>query len=170
MTTIEKLLPAHFELVASWISQTRVNRWLTGEWRNRQTTPTILAIAARNQKNSLFLVRWNGEPCGLVGLADIDMADRVAMVWYLLGDERLAGKGVTPEAVRQLAGLAFGQMGLASLYAWIMEDNGPSRRVLEKSGFRECGALRQAANSSGKQVARVYFDLVKSERTPVVPA
>jgi RimJ/RimL family protein N-acetyltransferase len=160
MTTIEELTPHHFKQVAGWLSQKEINRWLTSEWRNREGNPSILAIAARNRKNRLFLVRSDGEPCGLVGLADIDLADHTAMVWYLLGEARYARRGVTSDAVRQMADVAFREMGLASVYAWIMEDNLASRRVLEKSGFRECGRIRNAASSSGKQVDRVYFDLI----------
>ncbi|HZQ47440.1 MAG TPA: GNAT family protein [Verrucomicrobiae bacterium] len=160
MTTIEELLPEHFERVAKWLSRNQINRWLTGEWRNRETNPTMLAIATRNRKNRLFLVRFEGEPCGLVGLAEIDPADRMAMVWYLLGEEHLGRRGITSDALRQLAAIAFSKIEVASLYAWIMEDNIASRRVLEKSGFREAGRLRNAASSNGKQVDRVYFDLI----------
>lgn len=165
MTTIEELLPQYYELVARWLSRSQINQWLTGEWRNRETNPTILAIAVRNRKNRLFLMRFKGEPCGLVGLADIDSADRTAMVWYLLGEDGLARRGITSQGLVQMIGVAFGEMTMASLYAWIMEDNIASRRVLEKSGFREAGRLRQAACSNGKQVDRVYFDLVPSQRS-----
>jgi RimJ/RimL family protein N-acetyltransferase len=160
MTTIEELVPQHFDQVAKWLSRSQTNRWLTGEWRNREANPTMLAIATRNRKNRLFLVRFENEPCGLVALAEIDPADHMAMVWYLLGEDRLARRGITSAALCQMTGVAFSEMGLASLYAWIMDDNIASRRVLEKSGFRECGRLRNAACSNGKQVDRVYFDLI----------
>ena len=58
---------------------------------------------------------------------------------------------------------AFKDLGLRSLYAWAMEDNAPSRRVLEKAGFKISGRLRNAAVSAGKQVDRVYFDILPDE-------
>jgi len=160
VTTIEPLQPEHFEQVAEWLSRPGINKWLSGEWRNRETTPAILAITIRNRRNKLYMVRHDAVSCGLVGLADFDPADRIAMVWYILGEERLKGRGIISEAVRQLAQLAFSELSVASLYAWIMEDNVASRRVLEKSGFRECGRFRNAAYSNGRQVERVYFDLI----------
>jgi len=160
MTSIEALLPEQFEQVAGWLSRPETNKWLSGEWRGRQATPSILAIAVRNRRNKLYLVRHESVPCGLVGLADIDPADRIAMVWYFLGDERLKGQGIVPAAVRQLTRVAFTEISLASLYAWVMEDNVASRRVLEKCGFRECGRFRNAACSNGSQVDRIYFDLI----------
>lgn len=158
MITIEELLPQDFDLVAGWLSRPESNRWLTAEWRNRQVDRTLLAMVARNRRNQLFLVRHGGKPCGLVALADIDPVDRVAMVWYLLGDQSLAGKGITSEAVRQASQHAFAKLNLASVYAWIMEDNVASGKVLAKAGFREAGQLRAATRSGDRQVARIYFD------------
>jgi RimJ/RimL family protein N-acetyltransferase len=146
--------------IAAWLSRPEINQWLTGEWRNRAANPSILAIACRNRRNRLFLVRHDGGACGLVGLAEIDRADRIAMVWYLLGDERVKRRGIISEAVRQVAKLAFSEMELMCIYAWIMEENCASRRVLEKSGFREVGRVRRAANFNGRQMDRVYFDLL----------
>ena len=160
MTTIEPLEAGDFEQVARWLSRPEINKWLSGEWRDHEATPSILAITVRNRRNKLYLVRYDSAACGLVALAEIDPADKLAMVWYLLGEERLKGKGIISEAVRQLSRLAFSELSLASLYAWIMEDNAASRRVLEKSGFGECGRFRNAACSNGKQVDRIYFDLI----------
>lgn len=160
MTTITPLQPEHFELVAAWLSRPEINQWLTPDWRGREATPSILAIAMRNRRNRMFLVLHEQTPCGLVALADIDTADRVAMPWYLLGDQRFSRRGVITQAVQLVNRIAFGEMALASLYAWIMEGNIASRRVLEKAGFREVGRLRKAANHNGQQVDRVYFDLV----------
>lgn len=123
----------------------------------------MVAITVRNRRNRLFLVRFAGEPAALVALADLEVADRTAMVWYFLGDETLAGRGVVSGAVRQLAALAFEELGLASLYAWAMEDNVASQRVLLSAGFRDAGRLRKSACSAGEQVDRIYYDLVPGE-------
>jgi [ribosomal protein S5]-alanine N-acetyltransferase len=160
MTTIEPLRPDHFEQAAQWLSRPEINKWLSGEWRNSEATASILAITVRNRRNKLYLVRQDSDACGLVALAGIDLADKLAMIWYLLGEEQLKGRGIISAAVRQLARRAFSELSLESLHAWIMEDNLASRRVLEKSGFRECGRFRKAACSHGRQVDRVYFDLI----------
>lgn len=160
---IEPLAPAHFEMAARWLAMPALNRWLTADWRERPATATTLAIATRNRRNRFFLVRHHNEPCGLVALSDFDEAEKTAMVWYLLGESRLGGKGVTTEAVRALVALAFGQLGLRSLHAWAMAQNEASQRVLAKAGFREAGRLRDSACLDGQQTDRLYFDLVASE-------
>ncbi len=166
MVTVEALVPDQFQQAAEWLSQPETNRWLTSEWRGRQVDPVTIALVVRNKRNRLFLVRWDGQPCGVVGLADIDPPDRVAMVWYALGEKAFGGKGITTEAVRQVVQRAFAELALRSVYAWIMEDNVGSRRVLEKAGFREAGRIRSATCSADAQVDRVYFD-VCSDDPPV---
>jgi len=160
MLTLEALSPDDFPLVASWLSQPEINRWLSSEWRGRSIDTLTMAVVVRNKRNKIFSVRFLGKCCGIVGLSDIDLLDRTAMVWYVLGDTSLRGRGLTTESVIQITKVAFLEMGIFSLYAWIMEDNQPSRRVLEKAGFCEIGRIRRSACSNGRQVDRIYFDLV----------
>jgi len=163
VTTIEQLQADDLSLVATWLSRNEINRWLTAEWRNRVASTTLLAIAMRNPKNRLFLIRCNGQACGLVALADIDVADATGMIWYVLGEPGFARNGIASEAVRQLVRKSFQELKLQSLYAWIMEDNVASAKLLHKVGFREVGRIRQAASSNRQQVDRIYFDLIAAE-------
>lgn len=165
MTTIEPLSPELFQLVAGWLSNHEVNRWLTSEWRARPADSALVAIAVRNKRNRIFLVRQGGTPVGLVGLADVDPQDHCAMVWYVLGTSTLGGRGFITDAVRQVCRLGFQELGLRNIYAWIMEPNQKSRRVLEKNGFTESGHLRRAADMDGQSVDRVYFDLTPEDAT-----
>jgi RimJ/RimL family protein N-acetyltransferase len=163
VTTIEQLQADDLSLVATWLSRNEINRWLTTEWRNRVASTTLLAIAMRNPKNRLFLIRCNGQACGLVALADIDVADATGMIWYVLGEPGFARNGIASEAVRRLVRKSFQELKLQSLYAWIMEDNVASAKLLHKVGFREVGRIRQAASSNRQQVDRIYFDLIAAE-------
>jgi RimJ/RimL family protein N-acetyltransferase len=167
MTTIEDLTQPYFDLVAAWLSNREINRWLTAEWRGKVATAVLVAMMTRNKKNRVFLVRWNGQPVALTALADIDTADATAMVWYLLGDPAFSGRGIVSKAVTQMVCKYFQELKLESLYAWIMEDNLASAKVLQKVGFREVGRIRRAAFSNGRRVDRIYFDLLASE-CPVI--
>src|SRR5437763_17119825 len=115
MITIEELMPEHFELVASWLSKGEINRWLTSQWRNRVVTATLIAMVVRDRKNRLFLVRCESLPCGLTALAEIDTAGGTAMVWSVLGEQTVFGRGIGADAVRQLMQLWLAQMRVASV-------------------------------------------------------
>lgn len=160
MITIESIKPEDFQLIAKWLSDPAINRWLASDYRGKQVEPRIVAMVMRNRKNRLFLVSDNAKPSGLVALADLDMEDRCAMIWYLLGESGKAGRGITSQAVYQLCLLAFQEIGLSSLYAWIMEPNRASRRVLEKNYFREIGTMRRATKMEKKTIDRIYFDRI----------
>lgn len=163
MTTIEDLVPENLTLVASWLSRPEINQWLTGEWRGRSVTREVMAIMLRNKRNRLFLVRSGGHPVGLTGLAEIDQSDSVAMIWYLLGETGFSGRGIISEAVRQTTQRCFRELNLKSIYGWVMDDNEASIKVLKRSGFKEAGRIRQATSSNGRQVDRIYFDLLPGE-------
>jgi RimJ/RimL family protein N-acetyltransferase len=166
MITIEPLGADDFGIVARWLATPSINRWLTADWREKPANPTIVAIAVRNRRNRFFLVRFSGEPCGVVALSDVDATDKTGMVWYLLGESRLSGQGITSHAVADLIRISFRELGLRALYAWAMEENAASRRVLAKAGFREAGRLRQSASLEGRQTDRIYFDLIADDFTP----
>ena len=164
MININSLTPEYFELAAEWLSRPETNRWLTSEWRGRIIDNRIIAIVVRNKKNRLFVVNNNALPSGIVGLSNINKLDKTAMVWYILGDHSLLRKGVTSKGVSCLVDFAFNEMKLFSLYAWVMNGNIASEKVLNKIGFKKAGCIRLAANSSGKQVDRMYYDLTYQDK------
>ncbi|MHC4471803.1 MAG: GNAT family N-acetyltransferase [Planctomycetota bacterium] len=149
-----------FEMAARWLSDPEINRWLTSEWRGQEVTSRMIAMVVRNKRTRVWIVHLDGTPCALIGLFDIDFADRTAVVWTLVGDRTLYGRGVGTRAMGELVRLGFDELGLVNLHGWLIEDNIPSRRMLEKNGFREAGRVRKAVNFGGRQVDRVYFDLV----------
>jgi RimJ/RimL family protein N-acetyltransferase len=164
--SVEALGPDYFGITATWLSQPEVNRWLTAEWRDRLVEPRLVAVAARNSRNRLFLARVSGMPCGVVGLSDLDTVDHLGMIWYALGASSLRGRGVMSEAVRLVVRLGFEELGLECVYAWTMADNVSSQRVLIKTGFREVGRFRQSALSRGVRVDRIYYDIIPTDTTP----
>jgi RimJ/RimL family protein N-acetyltransferase len=160
MVTLEPLRPQEFELVAEWLSRPNVNCWLSGDWRDREITAGLVAAAVRNRKNRLFAVWKDGAPVGMVALSDIELADRTAMIWYALGRDDLSGQGITTAAVTHLLATALHDMALACVYAWVIEGNSASLRVLEKAGFETVGRIRRAARLQGHQVDRIYLDAI----------
>jgi len=157
---IHELSSREFPLVAQWLSDPRINRWLTSEWRGRTVDSRDIAIVSRIKQNSLYAVTHEGRTVGMVALYGIDLIDRCAMIWYLLGDRECAGSGVTTQAVEGMCEVGMREMGLASIYAWVMAPNGASIRVLEKSGFVRTGMLSQSTCLDGELVDRLLYERV----------
>jgi RimJ/RimL family protein N-acetyltransferase len=171
MITIEPLLPESYAMAATWLSDPDVNHWLTSEWRGQTVETRMVAGMLRNKRNRLLLVREDGRACGLVGFADLDEADGVAMIWYLLGSGQMGGKGIITAAIGEALRVAFGEYGLHNVYAWIIDGNDRSRRVLLKNGFTEVGRVRLATRLQLRRVDRIYFDITRDDfarRPPVL--
>lgn len=66
-------------------------------------------------------------------------------------------KGIGTEAVRQMCGIAFEELGLEQISATVFEGNRASERVLEKNGFRLEETKPGAVVKGGKKLdVRVY--------------
>ena len=163
--TLAPLGREDFGRVSGWLSDPTINRWLVSEFRGQDVTEMLVAAMARSRRNRTFVVSMDSEPCGIVGFSDFDEVDRIANLWYVLGEKGLAGRGITTRAVRQALDLGFDELGLQSIHAWIMEDNEASRRVLEKCGFSQAGRLRRAVHVAGGTRDRIYFDVLRDERS-----
>jgi ribosomal-protein-alanine N-acetyltransferase len=72
-----------------------------------------------------------------------------------------AGKGLMTEAVGLVLPFVFNTLGLHRIHAAFLPDNGASRRVLEKSGFREEGYAENYLQIDGRWADHVMFGLTR---------
>lgn len=165
---IRRLEPSDVELVASWLAAEENHRWLDFG-QGVQALPAVsLRLMMQRPLHGLFAFSSDAGPAavGIVGLSNIDRKFGTATLWYVLGDKRAGGRGYTTRAVKHVLGLAFGEMGLRSVNAWAVDANRASVRVLEKSGFRPVGRLRQCHAVGGTACDRMVFDILAGEATP----
>lgn len=148
-------------LAARWISDRAINQWLYSEWREGKVDDRAVAIVAMNKaKNRLYVIHFDNRPVGLAAISQISQADLHASVWYLIGEGGVEGRGVGTAAVRDLAQIAFTELGLASLEASVLAGNKASERVLLKNGFKLVGVLRKASKLGQELVDRAIFELL----------
>ena len=82
---------------------------------------------------------------------------------YWIG-QPYSGHGVATAAVRAVVGYAFDTLKLHRLEAACLPTNHGSRRVLEKSGFRNEGRARAYLKINGAWADHLLFGLVEDER------
>jgi RimJ/RimL family protein N-acetyltransferase len=96
-----------------------------------------------------FAIAADGVLAGGIGLMlQGDMRKGTAEVGYWLG-EPFWGRGLMTGALDAFAFRAFGAFKLRRIYAYVLEWNPASARVLEKAGFRLEGRLRRSAFKDG---------------------
>ncbi len=140
---------------AAWSEVRCVNEpWLApwesappGPWRELNSVRAYgyvyrdMRRTARRGESMPFAVCLRGDDgerlVGHINLGNIvRRAFSSAYVGYWV-DSRVAGRGVIPTALALAVDHAFGPAGLHRVEVNIRPENGPSRRVVEKLGFRE---------------------------------
>jgi ribosomal-protein-alanine N-acetyltransferase len=140
---------------AAWSEVRRANqRWLApwessppGRW-DELNSPSAFRYVHRDQRRSArrgegmpfaVCLRENGRE-RLVGHLNLGNIVRRAFCSAYAGywvDARVAGRGVIPTAMALAVDHAFGPGGLHRIEVNIRPENAPSRRVVDKLGFRE---------------------------------
>jgi ribosomal-protein-alanine N-acetyltransferase len=117
-------------------------------WADRHTTAAYRAMrraASRRARVGMslpFALHYEGRFAGQVTVDNIVRgALRSGNLGYWV-DSAVAGRGVTSLAVALVCDHAFGPVGLHRLQADIRPENRPSRRLVERLGFRQEGLLR----------------------------
>lgn len=90
-----------------------------------------------------WLVRLaqDGALCGSITVGEIDARKGRASLGYWIGAS-YARRGLMGEALGLAIGLAFGELGLRELHAYVLPENAPSRALLSRLGFRIGGVAR----------------------------
>jgi len=124
-------------------------------WRERHTAVAYAAMRRASSRRARvgmslpFAVHYEGR---LAGQVTVDNIVRGALRSGHLGywvDSAVAGRGVTSLAVALVCDHAFGPVGLHRLQADIRPENRPSRRLVERLGFRQEGLFRSYLDIDG---------------------
>ncbi len=135
-------------------------------WRQRHT-PAVFRTMARHASRegragrglSLAIV-VGGVIVGQVTVSGISRgAFQNGSIGYWV-DERVAGRGIAPTAVALVVDHCFRTVGLHRAEISIRPENGPSRRVVEKLGFRQEGLHERFLFIDGAWRDHLSFALV----------
>ncbi|RKP47992.1 N-acetyltransferase [Cohnella endophytica] len=122
--------------------------WTLEEQRNLIAASVQGGLAPQFRAFGIFLKEGN-DLVGRIELSGIARGPfQNANVGYFL-DQAHNGKGYATEAVSDCVSYAFGELGLHRVQAGVMPRNLPSKRVLEKAGFRYEGLARRYLNING---------------------
>jgi [ribosomal protein S5]-alanine N-acetyltransferase len=85
---------------------------------------------------------------GVIGLTGIDLVNRKASLGYWIGEEYW-DKGIATAAVQLVISYVFSELELEEIYAYVLLENKPSIRVLEKNGMNQIGEINEYHSVSG---------------------
>ena len=135
--------PALYETVAGafrYVSRATEEEWLCQK-----------QAFSSQEVNLALCLTSDSTHIGNIYLRNINWVARHAEVAGLfIGEPEQRSKGYGTAALRLLIQHAFRDLGLLRLYAFILEENQPARRVIEKCGFIVEGRLRRHAYKNGE--------------------
>lgn len=152
-----------YDTLKTWFEDPANNVYFTSDLRNiAEYKKMFYLMALRDRKNAYYMIESvpDGTPLGFIALIEIDHGDRIGQIWYVLGEKARRGGGIMTEAVQQLFRKAKNELGLHTIYGWLVHDNVASIRVLEKTGFSRIGVQREAYYDGEQFKDRILYDVV----------
>jgi ribosomal-protein-alanine N-acetyltransferase len=108
-------------------------------------------------------ITWDGRFVGQLTVGGITWgSQRGAHMGYWV-DRRFAGRGIMPTAVALATDYAFFELGLHRIEINIRPENTPSKRVVEKLGFREEGIRLRFLHIAGDWRDHLCYALTSEE-------
>ena len=154
------------ETIAGWLALPRVARWLDFGTERPMTALALKYAVSQGSQRLYTYAPTDAEgdaPIGVVGLGSIHPRYRTALLWYALGEQHFAGRGLTGRAAAEVVRIGFQKLDLRAIHAWAVDGNEPSVRILERIGFRRIGRQRQCHHIEGQRRDRLLFDIVPGD-------
>lgn len=117
-------------------------------------------IEANEAINWAITLKGNPKLIGIIGHYRIKSEHFRAEIGYMLLPE-FHGKGIIPEAVKEVINYGFNVMGLHSIEAIIDPENKASAIVLEKNNFVKEAHLKENEFYEGRFLDTVIYSLLK---------
>jgi len=107
---------------------------------NVEISRQIIRDVLSAEETYAVVLKGEDAPVGSIGLmigkkSNIDISENEGEIGYWIGVPYW-GRGLIPEAVRELLRHGFEDLGLATIWCGYFDGNDKSRRVQEKCGFR----------------------------------
>ncbi len=165
--TLRPVQPADAPIVQHHITQKAINQWIASLPRPYPPNGAIQHIrkVSRQRKKGAdytFAILLNKQLIGMIGLHEIDPIHKRAKLGYWLAQDYW-GRGLMSEALQLLLNFAFRTLRLHRVYASAFAHNLPSRRVLEKAGFRQEGLVRSPLFWDGQWRDVAQYGLLREE-------
>lgn len=171
---IELLLlePRHAEALYGLTDKNRpyLRQWLPWLDNNTSIHDTLLFIDSTRRQyaaNNGFQagIWYRSEIAGVIGYHPIDWPNRSSSLGYWLG-ESFQGRGIMTRSCRAFLDHSFRSLKLNRIEIRCATDNGRSRAIPERLGFRREGQVREAEWLYERFVDHVVYGLLVREWIP----
>lgn len=161
------------DMLELWVSKPEVQHMYSEPTYNTiDEVNGLLEKYIQNYVNSDYY-RWaivdnDSNRCiGQIAFYIVDTNNHFAEIEYCISTD-YQNRGLMTEAVKSVIKFGFEEIGLHKIQISTKEINAPSKRVIEKSGFKYEGTLRDYFYYDGKYIDRLYYSMLFSEYTDII--
>lgn len=120
-------------------------------------------IFDKNNVSCAICLKETNDFIGCIFLNDIDFHNRTGHIPIFIGEKEFWGKGFATDARMLMLKYAFFDRGLNRIWARVLDGNEGALKMLEKTGYKIEGKLKQANFSEGKLHDEYYLAVLKQD-------
>jgi len=153
-------------LRAKWIGDPDINRFLGT--RTRQGLSAAFHEQwyqkyRKEKSKKIFIITYDGQPIGQVGLTDINLLDENAELYIVIGEKSFHGKGIGTLAVKWICDYGFNKLDLHKIWLEVHADNLGGIACYKKCGFVEEGRFKEQILVGDAYRDEVRMGLIKKQ-------
>jgi len=151
--SLKKVKNEDCELIYSWILKKRVRIFLSSFFRQKKINLQMIKILTKKLNSKWYLIRSNNENVGCLILDDIDFDDKIANIWYFIGNDNFLRKNISFKVIKNF--LKANPVKLHAVTAWASSNNKSSNNLLLKLKFIKIAKIPKTF-----KISKDFFDRV----------
>jgi len=156
------------DMLRYWISDPEIQSLISEPVYSTKQEVAVLLTKYIESYDKLDYYRWaivlkeTNECIGQIAFFLIDNKNHFGEIEYCIG-KKFQRKGFATECTQALIDFGFEKIQLNKIQICHKANNLPSKRVIEKCGFKYEGTLRDFFYIYGKYVDRLYYSILRKE-------
>lgn len=133
------------EIRVKWLNNPMVSRYLGSNVREGTTLAKQEEWFSKykdDKSRELFVILADDIPVGNVGITNINLLDRNASLFIMIGEESYWGKGIAKEAIRYIVNYGFDKLNLHKIWLYVYSINERARNLYRSVEFIEEARLK----------------------------
>ena len=150
-------------LRVEWLNNPKIKFYVYG-YAEKENTSFDKQLAwfeeyEKDQTKSFFTILWDNTPIGVVGLTNIDLKNKKAKVFIMIGADEFRGRGIGKRAMNYIIQYGFREFDLHKISLEVFEENKSAIKCYESVGFQTEGILKDEDLVDGKYHSMIIMSV-----------
>ncbi|ODS36400.1 MAG: hypothetical protein A7315_14095 [Candidatus Altiarchaeales archaeon WOR_SM1_79] len=158
----------HVPILTKWFNDSDICKYMEtsytseSEYSEEKIIEDFI-IANQGDINLIISEKESKKEIGFCSIYDINPSNQSAEISLLIGEREFQGKGYGKDATELMLYIAFNKIGLNRIFATATQRNNPSVRILEQTGFRKVGVMREYHFLNEEKLDEILFEMIRAD-------